>query len=203
MKNINIILNNTIKDMKLNNNKINQNKFNKISKANNEINNDKINNIDRKKLIEGIINIESNDLNKETRLSKSEYDIDVYINNEEIKVINGEENIKLYKFEKEGYYYFKLIFNNNKITNLKELFEYCSNISFIDLTNFNTSNVSDMSYMFSNCYKLKEIKGINKFNTNNATKINDMFYDCNELNDNCDTTDMFKGINKKCQIIKN
>ncbi len=38
-----------------------------------------------------------------------------------------------------------------------------------------------MSFMFSNCIKLKEIKGINKFNTNQVTKINSMFQHCHEL----------------------
>ena len=38
-----------------------------------------------------------------------------------------------------------------------------------------------MSHMFNNCYKLKEIKGINKFNTNKVTDIQSMFDKCNEL----------------------
>ena len=38
-----------------------------------------------------------------------------------------------------------------------------------------------MQFMFYNCNKLKEIKGINKFNTNNVTKMNTMFQQCAEL----------------------
>ena len=38
-----------------------------------------------------------------------------------------------------------------------------------------------MVLMFSECYKLKEIKGINKFNTNQVTKMNSMFNKCYEL----------------------
>ena len=35
--------------------------------------------------------------------------------------------------------------------------------------------------MFNKCYKLKEIKGIDKFNTNELTKMNSMFQLCHEL----------------------
>ena len=38
-----------------------------------------------------------------------------------------------------------------------------------------------MSYMFTTCNKLKEIKGINKFNTNNVINMELMFQECNEL----------------------
>ena len=35
--------------------------------------------------------------------------------------------------------------------------------------------------MFNKCYKLKEIKGINKFNTNQVTNMTAIFNECNEL----------------------
>ena len=35
--------------------------------------------------------------------------------------------------------------------------------------------------MFNNCYKLKEIKGIDKFNTYRVTNMNSMFQECNKL----------------------
>ena len=38
-----------------------------------------------------------------------------------------------------------------------------------------------MSFMFNQCHKLKEIKGINKFNTNKVTDMNSMFGECYEL----------------------
>ena len=38
-----------------------------------------------------------------------------------------------------------------------------------------------MSYLFSECYELKEIKGINKFNTNKVTNMCAMFQTCKEL----------------------
>ena len=57
----------------------------------------------------------------------------------------------------------------------------------MDLSNFDTSNVTNMSYIFCNCNKLKEIKGINQFNINKVTEMKEMFYGCNELK-NLDST---------------
>ena len=34
----------------------------------------------------------------------------------------------------------------------------------MDLSNFDTSNVTNMSLMFNECLKIKEIKGLTKFN---------------------------------------
>jgi len=38
-----------------------------------------------------------------------------------------------------------------------------------------------MSYMFNECHKLKEIKGINRFITNKVTDMTTMFQECYEL----------------------
>ena len=34
------------------------------------------------------------------------------------------------------------------------MFYYCSSLTSLDLSKFNTDNVKDMSYIFYNCYKL-------------------------------------------------
>ena len=61
------------------------------------------------------------------------------------------------------------------------MFQECNELEYLDLSNFDTSNVIDMGNMFFGCHKLKEIKGINNFNTNKVTNMNGMFQDCNEL----------------------
>ena len=61
------------------------------------------------------------------------------------------------------------------------MFQDCNELEYLDLSNLNTSNVTDMSNMFSGCKKLKEIKGINNFNTSNVIEIEAMFQDCNEI----------------------
>ena len=108
---------------------------------------------------------------------------------------DNDEWIINYKFEKNGKYIFDIIFNNN-LNDMSGFFEDCSNIISLDFTNFNTSNITDMSFMFSKCYKLKEIKGINNFITNKVTAMNSMFQGCYELEyldlTNIDTSNVTK-----------
>ena len=47
---------------------------------------------------------------------------------------------------------------------MKQKIKDYNELEYLDISNFNTSNVTDMDYMFGGCLKLEEIKGINKFN---------------------------------------
>ena len=40
---------------------------------------------------------------------------------------------------------------------MSAMFELCNEIEYLDVSNFNTSNVIDMCGMFNGCNKLKEI----------------------------------------------
>ena len=55
----------------------------------------------------------------------------------------------------------------------------CSSLKGLNLTNFNTNNVTNMGGMFSGCSSLKNLNLIN-FNTNNVTKISGMFFGCSD-----------------------
>mgnify|MGYP003293709474 CR=1 FL=1 len=57
----------------------------------------------------------------------------------------------------------------------------CSSLKDLDLSGFNTSNVTDMSEMFHNCSNLNEITFGEYFKTNNVTTINSMFNGCSKL----------------------
>ena len=57
------------------------------------------------------------------------------------------------------------------------MFICCSSLKELNLNNFNTNNVTDMSYMFNGCSSLKELN-LNNFNTNNVTDMSDMFSGC-------------------------
>ena len=106
-----------------------------------------------KNMIQGILDITPNDINKNIKLFYTDMNnnIDVYINNEKINVIKDNKDWK-YNFKKEGKYTFKIIFNDI-ITNIGGFFEYCSNITSLDFSYFNTSNITDMSFMFNKCHK--------------------------------------------------
>ena len=159
LKNINIILNTINEDIKKNNEKLKN------------ILNDNIIKIENKNIIRGLIDINSYEINKNIILFNTNINnnIDVYLNNKRINVIKENNNWK-YNFEKEGKYIIEIIFNDN-INNMKEFFEKCSNIISLDFTHFNTSNTTNMSYIFNKCIKLKEIKGINKFINNKVYEI--------------------------------
>lgn len=56
-----------------------------------------------------------------------------------------------------------------------------SGFTKLDVSNFNTSKVTDMSYMFYNNYALTEIVGLENFDTSNVTDMEGMFWDCHLL----------------------
>ena len=57
------------------------------------------------------------------------------------------------------------------------MFNGCSSLKELNLNNFNTNNVTDMSNMFYGCSSLKELN-LNNFNTNNVTNMYYMFNKC-------------------------
>jgi len=62
------------------------------------------------------------------------------------------------------------------------MFQGCSELSTIDLSNFNTSRVENMDYMFRYCSELTTIKvSSSKWSTVSVTSGKYMFYGCNSL----------------------
>ena len=169
LKNINTVLNTIIEDIQKNNEKIQ-----KLLDEHKNINN---NDYQNKNLIKGKLEIKSNEINNKIILFNSDNnnEIDVYLNNKKINMIKESKKwIIDYNFQKKGIYQFEIIFNYI-INNMHGFFQKCSNIISLDLSNFNSSNVTKMSHMFNECIRLKEIKGINKLNTIQVTKMNSMF----------------------------
>lgn len=70
--------------------------------------------------------------------------------------------------------------NTAKVTDMSYMFESCSKLTSLDVTNFNTGNVTDMSHMFSSCKSLTSLDVIH-FNTAKVTYMNEMFFDCKSL----------------------
>ena len=50
------------------------------------------------------------------------------------------------------------------------MFSECSNLTNLDVSNFNTSNVTSMSEMFSGCSNLTNLD-VSNFNTSNVTNM--------------------------------
>ena len=75
------------------------------------------------------------------------------------------------------------------------MFSRCSSLKELNLSNFNTNNVTDMSQMFYECSSLKELN-LSDFNTNNVTDMRYMFNGCSDDLKNI-IRDKYKNINDK------
>ena len=54
------------------------------------------------------------------------------------------------------------------------------NLTFLNISNFDTSNVNDMNNMFYNCSLLNSLD-LSNFDTSNVNNIKYMFYGCQNL----------------------
>ena len=63
---------------------------------------------------------------------------------------------------------------------MSHMFNECNSLTIIDLSNFNTQNIIDMSSMFSECKSLTFINFSN-FNTQSVRVINEIFSGCYSL----------------------
>ena len=65
-------------------------------------------------------------------------------------------------------------FNTSNVTVMWSMFEGCSNLSSLDLRSFNTAKVTDMDSMFKNCSNLSSVD-VSSFNTSNVQYTISMF----------------------------
>ena len=86
--------------------------------------------------------------------------------------MDDKDNIKSISF-KQG--------NTIQPTSTSYLFGSLSEITFIDISNLDSSNITDIARMFNGCESLTKIKGIENFNTSKASSMYYMFGDCKSL----------------------
>ena len=67
--------------------------------------------------------------------------------------------------------------NTEKVTNMGFMFYDCYALTSLDVSKFDTQNVEDMSNMFASCEKLKSLN-VSNFNTQNVKNMSYMFYNC-------------------------
>ena len=70
-------------------------------------------------------------------------------------------------------------FDTSKVTNMSNMFSFCSSLLTLDLSKFNTSNVTNMSDMFIGC-ELTTLD-LSKFDTSSVTDMSGMFEYCDKL----------------------
>ena len=112
-----------------------------------------------------------------------------------------------HKFNKEGNYTIRYSFKN-LLAKTNFLFGECGLLSNINLSNFNTQNVNNMSCMFGKCTSLNNIN-FDNINTQNVINMSGMFFECKSL-ENIDlskfNTQKVKNMQmmfKKCESLKN
>ena len=71
-------------------------------------------------------------------------------------------------------------FNTQNVTNMSSMFAYCNGLTSLDVSNFNTENVTNMEAMFSGCNKLPSLD-VSNFNTEKVSNMRQMFYYCSSL----------------------
>ena len=73
-------------------------------------------------------------------------------------------------------------FDTSKVKDMSHMFHFCSSLTSIDLTNFDTSNVENMDYMLYYCSSLTSLD-LSYFDTSNVLTMNAMFGLCSSLLD--------------------
>ena len=135
-------------------------------------------------------NIEKNELNGEN-LKRIRIFGDSFIDNNfcKCKIIYNNNKYQLNEyfedideeFNFENPIKFKLKGVNN-ISDMSWMFENCYSLASIpDISKWNTSNVFDMRGMFNNCKLLFSLPDISKWNTSNVFDMSEMFEGCESL----------------------
>ena len=71
-------------------------------------------------------------------------------------------------------------FNSSQVTNMGDMFMSCSSLTSINLSNLITSGVINMNGMFRDCSSLKELN-LSSFQTSSVTNMGSMFSGCSSL----------------------
>ena len=70
--------------------------------------------------------------------------------------------------------------NTSQVTNMAYMFYYCKKLTNLNVSGFNTSRVTSMIGMFNGCENLA-VLDVSNFNTSNVTDMNVMFRNCKNL----------------------
>ncbi len=70
--------------------------------------------------------------------------------------------------------------NTSEVTDMSVMFSGCSTLTSLDVSGFNTSSVTDMGSMFFQCSGLTSLS-LSNFDTSKVTDMGSMFFECNGL----------------------
>ena len=70
--------------------------------------------------------------------------------------------------------------DTSQVTNMVSMFSDCYDLTSLDVSNFDTSKVTNISSMFNNCHSLTNLD-VSKFDTSKVTDMSSMFSSCSGL----------------------
>ena len=85
----------------------------------------------------------------------------------------------------------------SEVTNMQDMLSACSNLEYLDVSQWNTSKVTNMYYGFIGCAKLTEIIGIEDLDVSNCTNLSCLFESCSGLT----SLDLSKWNVAKCTLL--
>ena len=127
-----------------------------------------------------VVNIEDKASDCEIKLWLDSADKTAYYYTEPEKVyLNGDSSKMFYSYwgddKLKGILDIDLSnFDTSQVTNMRGMFSGMRNLTTLDLSNFDTSKVTDMSFMFGNMSNLTTLD-LSNFNTSKATNMSEMF----------------------------
>ncbi|MBQ0167783.1 MAG: BspA family leucine-rich repeat surface protein, partial [Treponema sp.] len=109
-------------------------------------------------------------------------------NNESVTSITFDDCITSYCEDMNRMFYFcsSLVnldlsnFDTKNVTSMESMFSNCSALESVNVSSFNTSKVENMSHMFGYCTKLNSLD-ITNFNTEHVTTLSWMFRECKSI----------------------
>ena len=72
-------------------------------------------------------------------------------------------------------------FDTSNVESFTAMFANCKSLKYLNLSSFTTPNLTDIEGMFSGCYSLYKIDGLNNFNTNKIENMYALFNNCHQL----------------------
>ena len=78
--------------------------------------------------------------------------------------------------------------NTSEVTDMRYMFQRCLKLTSLDISTFDTEKVTNMAYMFDECTSLETLTGLSSFHTSNVTSMYAMFQNCSSLTE-------LKGVN--------
>lgn len=122
------------------------------------------------------------DFNGELHSSTYPYPVHIELINIKDWKLNSDKVTSMARFL-SGFTHLKTVtlpFNTTQVTNMSRMFNECYLLEDIDISTFDTSNVTDMSYMFAQCMSIKKLD-LKHFNTSKVKNFNMMFDSCYSL----------------------